>query len=303
MLLPEPISAAPKPVPILHMTLETPPESRVRWPEFSHVVFDCDSTLSSVEGIDVLAQSLGLTDEVTTLTDAAMAGEVDLDDVYAARLGMLQPSKQAVAELRSAYKRHTVAGAREVIEALREIGTQVYIVSGGLAEPVEDFAVHLGIDVGNVRAVAARHDSLSGDWWKAAQGPIDEEYIGFEAGGLTRTDGKAEIITQLLGESSGLSMLVGDGASDLSAADAVDLFVGFGGVVRRARVAAEAAVYIDTPSLAPVLPIAAGPGGRHRLTTANSQSTFVEGTDLIADGHVSFRNPEKREQLMAALNG
>ena len=285
------------------MTLETPPENRVRWPEFSHVVFDCDSTLSSVEGIDVLAESLGLNQEIAALTDAAMAGDVELNDVYAARLSMLRPSRQAVAELRSAYKRHTVAGAREVIEALHEIGTEVYIVSGGLTEPIEDFAVHLGIDVGNVRAVDTRHDSLSGDWWKPDHGPLDEEYAGFEDGALTRSDGKGEIIKQLLNGRPGLSMLVGDGASDLSAADAVDLFVGFGGVVRRDRVATEAAVFIDSPSLAPVLPIAAGPGGRQRLATATSQNTFAAGTDLIAAGRVSFRNPEKREQLMAALNG
>jgi phosphoserine phosphatase len=285
------------------MTLETPPERRVRWPEFSHVIFDCDSTLSSVEGIDFLARSQTLDEAVTALTDAAMAGDVDLTDVYAARLNMLQPSRQAVAELRSAYKRHIVTGAREVIEALHEIGTQVYIVSGGLAEPVEDFAVHLGIDVANVRAVAARHDSLSGDWWKSGHGRADETYAGFEGGALTRSDGKAEIIASLLEEKPGLSMLVGDGASDLSAADAVDLFVGFGGVVRRERVAAEAPVFIDTPSLAPVLPIAAGPGGRQRLTTAGSQRTFAEGTDLISAGRVSFRNPDKKDQLMTALNG
>jgi phosphoserine phosphatase len=285
------------------MTLETPPESRVRWPEFSHVFFDCDSTLSSVEGIDVLAESLGLDEEVAALTDAAMAGEVELNEVYAARLAMLQPSRQAVSELRSAYKRHTVAGAREVIGALREIGIRVYIVSGGLSAPVEDFAVHLGVDVGNVRAVTARHDSLSGDWWKPGQGEADAEYAGFENGALTRSDGKAEIIAQLLEGQSGLSMLVGDGASDLNAADAVDLFVGFGGVVTRDRVAAGAAVFIGTGSLAPVLPIAAGPGGRQRLTSADSQATFADGIGLIADGLVAFRNPEKKEQLMAALNG
>ena len=98
-------------------------------------------------------------------------------------------------------------------------------------------------------------------------------------------------------------MLVGDGASDLNAADAVDLFVGFGGVVTRDRVAAGAAVFIGTGSLAPVLPIAAGPGGRQRLTSADSQATFADGIGLIADGLVAFRNPEKKEQLMAALNG
>ncbi len=285
------------------MTLETSPPTRVRWPEFSHVVFDCDSTLSGVEGIDVLARSLGRDDEIAALTDAAMAGEVDLNDVYAARLGMLQPSKQAIAELRSAYKRHTVAGAKEVIAALREIEIQVYIISGGLAEPVADFAVYLGIDPEHVWAVAARHDSLSGDWWQAGHGPVDERYAGFEGGALTRSDGKAEIITELLKGTRGLSMLVGDGASDLSAADSVDLFVGFGGVVKRDRVAAAAPVYIETASLAPVLPIAAGPGGGQRLATAASRRAFSEGTDLIAAGQVSFQDPKQQERLMAALRG
>ncbi len=285
------------------MTLETSPPTRVRWPEFSHVVFDCDSTLSGVEGIDVLARSLGRDDEIAALTDAAMAGEVDLNDVYAARLGMLQPSKQAIAELRSAYKRHTVAGAKEVIAALREIEIQVYIISGGLAEPVADFAVYLGIDPEHVWAVAARHDSLSGDWWQAGHGPVDERYAGFEGGALTRSDGKAEIITELLKGTRGLSMLVGDGASDLSAADSVDLFVGFGGVVKRDRVAAAAPVYIETASLAPVLPIAAGPGGGQRLATAASRKAFSEGTDLIAAGQVSFQDPKQQERLMAALRG
>ncbi len=285
------------------MTLETSPPTRVRWPEFSHVVFDCDSTLSGVEGIDVLARSLGRDDEIAALTDAAMAGDVDLNDVYAARLGMLQPSKQAIAELRSAYKRHTVAGAKEVIAALREIEIQVYIISGGLAEPVADFAVYLGIDPEHVWAVAARHDSLSGDWWQAGHGPVDERYAGFEGGALTRSDGKAEIITELLEGTRGLSMLVGDGASDLSAADSVDLFVGFGGVVKRDRVAAAAPVYIDTASLAPVLPIAAGPGGRERLATAAARKAFSEGTDLIAEGQVSFQDPKQKERLMAALRG
>ncbi len=285
------------------MTLETSPPTRVRWPEFSHVVFDCDSTLSGVEGIDVLARSLGRDDEIAALTDAAMAGEVDLNDVYAARLGMLQPSKQAIAELRSAYKRHTVAGAKEVIAALREIEIQVYIISGGLAEPVADFAAYLGIDPEHVWAVAARHDSLSGDWWQAGHGPVDERYAGFEGGALTRSDGKAEIITELLKGTRGLSMLVGDGASDLSAADSVDLFVGFGGVVKRDRVAAAAPVYIETASLAPVLPIAAGPGGGQRLATAASRKAFSEGTDLIAAGQVSFQDPKQQERLMAALRG
>jgi len=97
--------------------LDPSPPTNVRWPEFAHVVFDCDSTLSTlstVEGIDVLAEGLGLEAEVAALTDAAMAGEIDLSDIYGARLEMLRPTEQAVAGLRAAYKRHIVEDAREV---------------------------------------------------------------------------------------------------------------------------------------------------------------------------------------------
>ena len=46
------------------------------------VVFDCDSTLSTIEGVDELALRAGVGDEVARLTTAAMAGEVPLDQVY-----------------------------------------------------------------------------------------------------------------------------------------------------------------------------------------------------------------------------
>ncbi|MCP3973273.1 MAG: HAD-IB family phosphatase [bacterium] len=284
------------------MPLDRPQASRVRWPEFSHVIFDCDSTLSTIEGIDVLATSLGLESEVAALTDAAMDGDAELDDVYRDRLAMLRPSKQAIADLRAAYKSHIVPAAREVIAALQEIEVEVYVVSGGLAEPVEEFATNLGIDPSHVRAVAARHDSLSGEWWKSARQAVDEDYSGFDSGALTRSDGKAEIIAELLTGASGTSMLVGDGASDLQAAPAVDLFVGFGGVVTRDRVAAAAPIFITADTLAPVLPIAAGPGGRQRLASAAGRGTFSDGVARITSGEVLFRDAAQKAQLLAALN-
>jgi len=283
------------------MPLQESSPGRVRWPEFSHVVFDCDSTLSTIEGIDVLAESLGFADEVASMTHAAMAGDVELNDVYAERLRLLQPSKQAISDLRTAYKRNVVADARAVVAGLNELGISVYVVSGGLADPVTDFATHLGIDPDHVKAVEARHDSLSGEWWKSDQGAVDQDYVGFEEGALTYSTGKAEIIRTLLAGTSGLSMLVGDGASDMEAGGAVDLFVGFGGVVRRPAVASEAPIYIKSASLAPVLPIAVGPGGQERLRSHDAREAFAWGVDLVAAGEVDFRDDSKRDQLLAAL--
>ena len=43
--------------------------------KFRAVCFDCDSTLSRLEGIDELASRYGRKDEVALLTEAAMNGE------------------------------------------------------------------------------------------------------------------------------------------------------------------------------------------------------------------------------------
>ncbi len=284
------------------MTLGHPSAGHTRWPEFAHVIFDCDSTLSTVEGIDVLARNLGFEDEVAALTQAAMEGEVELNSVYAERLRMLKPTKRAVAELRSAYKRNVVPHAAEVVATLLELGIEVYVVSGGLADPVGDFAVSLGIDPKNVRAVEARHDALSGEWWKAGHWPVDEEYSGFEDGALTRSDGKAEIIADLLAGRHGASLLVGDGASDMEAAAGVDLFVGFGGVVHRPTVAASAPIYITATTLSPVLPLAIGPGGATRLTSPTAVRTFEHGVDTIRKGLVAIADEETRMTLLSALD-
>ena len=218
------------------------------------MIFDCDSTLAAVEGVDVLAADVGIEDEIAALTDAAMAGEVDLGEVYGARLERLKPSERAVASLRSAYKVHTVPDARHVISALRELDIEVYVVSGGLAEPVVEFAVHLGVDADNVRGVRAHYDELSGTWWQR-HGAGEKDFAGVEEGALTRSDGKPEVIRDLLSGSTGASMLVGDGASDQRAAGSVDLFVGFGGATRRQYVEDRAPVYITAASLAPVCPL------------------------------------------------
>lgn len=296
------ISRLLDPVPALLMVLGTPPSSHTRWPEFAHVIFDCDSTLTTVEGIDVLAKDLGLEEEVAALTEAAMEGEVELNSVYAERLHMLQPTKQAIAALRTAYKSNVVPHAREVVSSLLGLGVEVYVVSGGLADPVGDFAVSLGVDPANVRAVEARHDALSGEWWKSGQGPVDQDYAGFEEGALTRSDGKTEIIAELLAGKAGSALLVGDGASDMEAAGGVELFVGFGGVVHRRAVSTVAPIYITANSLAPVLPIAVGPGGAARLSDDAARDVYDQGVEMIRTGSVSIAHEETRMTLLSALD-
>ena len=228
-----------------------------RWPVYRHVIFDCDSTLTGIEGIDELARHPDTRQRVADLTRSAMDGKVNLETVYGERLEILQPTRGAVRALRSRYRKHVVKDAAALIQALQVLGHEVYIVSGGLFDPVREFGLHLGVAPEHIRAVEVEYDTLSGNWWQG-QGPWREAYLAVQHSVLTESDGKARVIRELLQNQTGRSLLVGDGVSDLLASREVDLFAGFGGVICRDRVASESKVFIQSQSIAPVLLLAAG---------------------------------------------
>jgi hypothetical protein len=99
-------------------------------PPYGTLIFDCDSTLSGVEGIDELAGPRK--PEISRLTERAMAGEVPLEAVYGKRLEMLRPDRAAVEALGRKYVAAVLPHAREVCDALHSLGKRTCIVSGGL---------------------------------------------------------------------------------------------------------------------------------------------------------------------------
>src|SRR5438874_8133622 len=94
--------------------------------------FDVDSTLVTIEGIDVLA---GGNPEIAKLTDAAMNGEIPLDQVYARRLEMIRPSKDRVEQLGATYVQSLVDGAAETIAKLQE-KLIVHLVTAGIEQAI-----------------------------------------------------------------------------------------------------------------------------------------------------------------------
>ncbi|MEZ4589990.1 MAG: HAD-IB family phosphatase [Chloroflexota bacterium] len=275
----------------------------MRWPPYKHVFFDCDSTLSTVEGIDVLAETAGKKWRVEVLTNAAMDGKLDLEDVYAKRLQAVRPTHEQIQQIRAVYKRNIVADAQAVIAALQFLGHEVYIISGGLAEPVQEFGIFLGVPKQNIRAVEVDYDHLAGEWWNAEtdfQKPKRERYMDYEEGALTVSDGKAQIVKELLGGRNGRSLLIGDGSSDLLAGHAVDLFVGFGGVVQRQRVQAEAPVFLHTPSLAPLLLLAAGPAAIRKVKDTPHEAVFNKAFELTQTGAFDFNHERLKTKFQQA---
>ncbi|HEV2146979.1 MAG TPA: hypothetical protein VGR37_06235, partial [Longimicrobiaceae bacterium] len=147
---------------------------------FASVVFDCDSTLAAIEGIDELAGEHAAA--VRALTDEAMQGLVPLEEVYGRRLELIRPSRERVDALSRAYVDALVPDARATVAALRFLGKDVRVLSGGLLPPVAALARELGIAPDAVAAVGIRF------------GP-GGAYLDFERGSpLARSGGKEAVL-------------------------------------------------------------------------------------------------------------
>jgi phosphoserine phosphatase len=184
--------------------------------------FDCDSTLSSIEGIDELARAKGpsVFKQVVALTDAAMNGEIPLDEVFPKRMEIIRPDRSTCDKVAARYIKTVMPGAVGLIRRLKKEGWLPVIISGGFAPLIEPLARHLGIDY--VEAVPLYLDGKG-------------NYAGYGTDyPTTRNLGKNEIIREwkaaMLPERTAM---MGDGISDLETKPDVDVFIGFGGVVKR----------------------------------------------------------------------
>jgi phosphoserine phosphatase len=208
---------------------------------FDVVCFDCDSTLSKIEGIDELARRNGLFAEVASLTDAAMNGELALADVYAKRMDLIRPDKAAIDWLAELYIAEIVPGVVESIKALQANDKKIHIISGGLRQAILPLAAYLNIPEEHVHAVDVEFDD-NGDYRDFARHSP-----------LAVNGGKARICRKLRLTNASLVM-VGDGKTDLEAKLAGAYMIGFGGVLQRPIVQKEADCYITETSLTAILP-------------------------------------------------
>lgn len=208
---------------------------------FDIVCFDCDSTLSKIEGIDELGRQSGLFDELVALTNAAMNGEQALEAVYGKRLELIKPDKAQMASLADLYIAEIVDGVEEVFSTLLAQGKQVHIISGGIRQAILPLAEKLGLSADKVHAVDILFNA-------------DGSYKDFDQQSpLARTGGKATVCKKI--QRDGASMvMIGDGKTDLEAKKAGAKVIGFGGVMQRDIVVEQADIFVNKTSLLAVLP-------------------------------------------------
>jgi phosphoserine phosphatase len=206
------------------------------------ICFDCDSTLSSIEGIDELARLRGpeVFAKVEALTSDAMNGLIRMEDVFGRRMEIVRPGREEVAAVGQRYVETVEPTAKATLALLMELGWTPVIISGGFRQTIRPLADFLGVQ--KVEAVDLHFYP-------------DGSYKGYASDyPTTRSGGKGQIITELRAEFTPEKVvMVGDGASDLEAAPKVDLFVGFGGYVTREKVKREARAFVTSLASIPAL--------------------------------------------------
>jgi len=206
------------------------------------ICFDCDSTLSSIEGIDELARLRGpeVFARIEALTRDAMEGRLRVEEVFGRRLEAIRPSRGDVEAVGRRYVESAEATARATIARMAGAGWTPAIVSGGFRQAIAPLAALLGVE--RVEAVELYFEG-------------DGTYRGYDrAFPTTRSGGKREVIERLRAElRPERVVMVGDGVSDLETRPAVDLFIGFGGFVTRERLRREAGAFVTSLAAVPEL--------------------------------------------------
>ncbi len=206
------------------------------------IVFDCDGTLSHIEGIDELAEANGVGAQVRQLTAEAMGRSGINPQLYQQRLDLVLPTRSQVEALADQYFQQKTPDLLAVLRVLSKLGKKIYVVSAGLYPAVAGFAALLNLPATQVFAVNIYFDE-------------EGNYLDFDRHSpLVFAEGKRSIVQQLLEQHPRL-MYVGDGLNDLSTQDLVTRFVGYGGAFYRENIRNSCQYYITEASMLPLLPL------------------------------------------------
>ncbi len=177
------------------------------------VVLDVDSTLIADEVIELIAEEVGCLDEVASITDRAMRGEIDfaasLEERVALLAGLDATRLEAVRE-----RVMLTPGARTFIRTLKRLGYRTAIVSGGFTVVTDSLAAELGIDHAHANELEI----------------VDGVLTGRVLGDIVDRAAKADFVRRIAAE-EGIPLdqvvAVGDGANDLDMLSTAGLGIAF----------------------------------------------------------------------------
>src|SRR5487761_2555445 len=197
------------------------------------VVMDADSTLLQDEVIDLLADACGCAEEVSAVTAASMAGEIDFAESLRRRVALLAGLPVSVLDDVRARIRLT-PGARTLLRTLRRLGYVAAVVSGGFEEVLAPLLKELEVDHFEANHLEVENGHLTGRL----------------SGDVVDRAGKARALERFadeVGVPLEQTVAVGDGANDIDMLSVAGLEIAFTAkpVVREHADAALSVPYLD----------------------------------------------------------
>ena len=131
--------------------------------DFKLIAFDMDSTLINIECVDEIADAAGRKAEVAAITEAAMRGEIsDYKESLRQRVALLKGV--SVASMDEVYRQRLKLnpGAAELVQACKEAGMRVLLVSGGFTFFANRVRDELGIDYTRANVLEVQDGFLTG---------------------------------------------------------------------------------------------------------------------------------------------
>ena len=177
-------------------------------------LFDMDSTLIEQEVIVELAKKAGIGEQVDTITESAMRGEIDFAQSFTRRVALLKGLSSEVLEDIIANHITFSPGAKRLISALKNHGYYVVLVSGGFNYFAEYVKNSLGMD-----------ESYANDL-----DIVDNLVTGEITSAIVDGKRKAEIlqaVAQRLSIKLSETVAVGDGANDLPMLGLADIGIAY----------------------------------------------------------------------------
>jgi len=189
------------------------PEGR-RFADLKLLAMDMDSTLITIECIDELGDMAGCKTEIAELTAQAMRGELDYPQSLRKRVGLLKGLQEAALTRVYDERLKLTPGADQLIDACKNHGVKLLLVSGGFTFFTDRLKERLGIDY----TISNRLETQAG------------KLTGGLLGNIVDADAKAAkfaAVVKELGASREQTVAIGDGANDLKMMAQAGLSIAF----------------------------------------------------------------------------